>query len=209
MAMALSGAIVLAQVVFQVVMFTTAAQPRCQRLEYLLRHIGMILLYNMEYIDLLWFLPDVVMLLASVVLFVVLRALTKPLSQHVVDGADASMRPAASATGTAAVPPSASTADAANDDAAGNGSGPRSSSGTTNAAALLPAGEVLALRKQFGTFLALVSLLLVAAVRPSVPSAVYFLVFLGASTWWACFKELDRLVWSRWAFRVEWNYQIA
>lgn len=130
-----------------------------------------------SYIDLLWFLPDIVMLLSSVVLFVILRALTKPLSQQVVDGADEQ--------------PTAGSAEAGDTAAAG----PRSSSTVTATVAsttTVPNSEVLAMRKQFGTFLALVSLLLAAAVRPSLPSAVYFLVFLGASTWWACFKELDR-----------------
>lgn len=159
-----------------------------------MRHVGMILLYNMEYMDLLWFLPDVAMMLAAIVLFVVLRALTRPLSQQVVDGVAEGQAPAGGAgvsLGTAA----------------GNGGAQqpaaallqqRSTSTTTAATATtapatgLPSGEVLAMRQQFGTFLALVSLVLVAAVRPSVPSAVYFLVFLGASTWWACFKELDR-----------------
>lgn len=55
-----------------------------------------------------------------------------------------------------------------------------------------PGAESIAMTKQFGTFLAMVTLLLAAAIRPSIPSAVYFIVFLGASTWWACFKELDR-----------------
>lgn len=185
MAIMLSVAIVVAQIIFQVVVFTTPAFPRCQQFEYLMRHIGMILLYNMEYVDLAWFLPDVVMMLAAIVLFVVLRALTKPLSQQVVDGAGEPM------------PADVNRASTEN----GGGVQPaslqqqRSTSTTTAAtgtAQQLPSGEVLAMRQQFGTFLALVSLVFVAAVRPSVPSAVYFLVFLGASTWWACFKELDR-----------------
>lgn len=48
MAIMLSVAIVIAQIAFQVVMFTTPAIPRCQQLEYLMRHIGMIVLYNMK-----------------------------------------------------------------------------------------------------------------------------------------------------------------
>lgn len=186
-AIALSAAICVAQIAFQIVVFTTPALPRCDQLEYLLRHIGMILLYNLEYLDLLWFLPDVVMLLASVVLFVILRALTRPLSQQVVDGADDEAAAAAAGGPHEAASASAAAANEA-DTTIGSGAGQRS----VSAGSALPTGEVLAMRKQFGTLLALVALLLAAAVRPSVPSAVYFLVFLGASTWWACFKELDR-----------------
>lgn len=45
-----------------------------------------------------------------------------------------------------------------------------------------------------GKFLTFTTLLLAAVLRPSIPGGVYFLVYLGAGTWWACFKELNRLV---------------
>lgn len=38
----------------------------------------------------------------------------------------------------------------------------------------------------------MITLLLAATLRPSVPGVVYFIVFLGAATWWACFKELEK-----------------
>lgn len=46
--------------------------------------------------------------------------------------------------------------------------------------------------KQAGIFSAMATLLLAATLRPSVPGAVYFIVFLGAATWWACHKELNK-----------------
>lgn len=190
-AIALSAAVCVAQIAFQIVVFTTPMLPRCGQIEYLMRHIGMLLLYNMEYLDLLWFLPDVVMLLASVVLFVILRALTRPLSQQVVDGVDDETSHAAGVAPAAVGPPDANNETAAADTTNGSG-GAGAAQRSVSTGSALPTSEVLAMRKQFGTFLALVALLLAAAVRPSVPSAVYFLVFLGASTWWACFKELDR-----------------
>lgn len=55
-----------------------------------------------------------------------------------------------------------------------------------------PGAESIALRKQLGTFLSMVALLVAGAMRPSVSSAIYFIVFLGSATCWACFKELDR-----------------
>lgn len=43
-----------------------------------------------------------------------------------------------------------------------------------------------------GKFLTFTTLLLAAVLRPSIPGGVYFLVYLGAGTWWACYKELNR-----------------
>lgn len=54
--------------------------------------------------------------------------------------------------------------------------------------------ETLLIMKQIGTFLAMVTLLLAATLRPSVPGSVYFIVFLGAATWWSCYRELSRFV---------------
>lgn len=45
---------------------------------------------------------------------------------------------------------------------------------------------------QIGVLLSMIALLLASTLQPSVPAAVYFIVFLGAATWWACYKELDR-----------------
>ncbi|KRT85167.1 hypothetical protein AMK59_3003, partial [Oryctes borbonicus] len=36
------------------------------------------------------------------------------------------------------------------------------------------------------------SLCVTSVLRPSIPSGFYFLVFIGASTWWACYRELER-----------------
>lgn len=43
-----------------------------------------------------------------------------------------------------------------------------------------------------GKVLSLIALCLAGAIQPSVPSAIYFIVFLGAATWWGCNKELER-----------------
>ncbi|XP_037048036.1 piezo-type mechanosensitive ion channel component isoform X2 [Bradysia coprophila] len=52
--------------------------------------------------------------------------------------------------------------------------------------------ENLNILKKIGIFLSMVALLLASTLQPSVPAAVYFIVFLGAATWWACYRELDR-----------------
>lgn len=43
-----------------------------------------------------------------------------------------------------------------------------------------------------GKVLSLLALCTTGALQPSVPSAVYYIVFLGAATWWGCNKELER-----------------
>nr|XP_050856683.1 piezo-type mechanosensitive ion channel component isoform X5 [Vespula vulgaris] len=43
-----------------------------------------------------------------------------------------------------------------------------------------------------GTYVVLASLCCTASLKPSVEGAFYFLVFLGAATWWACNKELRK-----------------
>ncbi|XP_011153289.1 piezo-type mechanosensitive ion channel component isoform X2 [Harpegnathos saltator] len=45
---------------------------------------------------------------------------------------------------------------------------------------------------RIGTYVVLVSLCCAAALKPSIEAAFYFLVFLGAATWWACNKELRK-----------------
>lgn len=43
-----------------------------------------------------------------------------------------------------------------------------------------------------GKVLSLMALCATGALQPSVLSVVYYIVFLGAATWWGCNKELER-----------------
>ncbi|XP_061939821.1 piezo-type mechanosensitive ion channel component isoform X3 [Apis cerana] len=45
---------------------------------------------------------------------------------------------------------------------------------------------------RIGTYVVLASLCITACLRPSIEGGFYFLIFLGASTWWACNKELRK-----------------
>ncbi|XP_055681362.1 piezo-type mechanosensitive ion channel component isoform X3 [Lutzomyia longipalpis] len=45
---------------------------------------------------------------------------------------------------------------------------------------------------QAAKVLSMVALLLASVMRPSVPSGVYFLMFLTLATWWACYGKLER-----------------
>ncbi|EEB17348.1 conserved hypothetical protein [Pediculus humanus corporis] len=42
-------------------------------------------------------------------------------------------------------------------------------------------------------FLALILLCFTGALRPSASNGVYFIIFLGGVTWWACFKKLGKV----------------
>lgn len=46
--------------------------------------------------------------------------------------------------------------------------------------------------KRAAVFLAMAALLFAATLRPSIPSAIYFLFFLITATVWALNKEIDR-----------------
>lgn len=43
-----------------------------------------------------------------------------------------------------------------------------------------------------GKVLSLAALCTTGALQPSILSVVYYIVFLGAATWWGCNKELER-----------------
>ncbi|XP_063977086.1 piezo-type mechanosensitive ion channel component isoform X4 [Diachasmimorpha longicaudata] len=44
-----------------------------------------------------------------------------------------------------------------------------------------------------GSYIVLASLCCVSSLNPSVEGGFYFLIFLGAATWWACHKELKKI----------------
>lgn len=52
--------------------------------------------------------------------------------------------------------------------------------------------EQYVLLKRTAIFCAMLTLLFAATLRPSIPSAVYFIVFLLTATVWATYKEIDR-----------------
>ncbi|XP_011312853.1 piezo-type mechanosensitive ion channel component 1 isoform X3 [Fopius arisanus] len=44
-----------------------------------------------------------------------------------------------------------------------------------------------------GSYIVLASLCCVSSLNPSVEGGFYFVIFLGAATWWACYKELKKI----------------
>lgn len=55
-----------------------------------------------------------------------------------------------------------------------------------------PSQEQLGLLTSFGKLASIVFLLFAAVFHPSAINGIYFLVFLGAATWWSCAKELEK-----------------
>lgn len=108
----------------------------------------------------LWFAPDIVMLLSSIISYVVLRKLTAVPVTNDAEGAN----------GHQVV----ETANEEDEDGGGY---------TLQNYLLLKRAAIL---------LAMASLLFAATLRPSVPSAIYFLFFLITATVWALNKEIDR-----------------
>lgn len=106
----------------------------------------------------LWFAPDALMLLTTIISFVVLRKLTLP---PPVDPEEAE-----------AIAPTTSAAEE-NDDTSYS-----------------PQNYILL--KRVAIFFSLVSLLFAATLRPSIPSGLYFIVFLFTGNVYALYKEVDR-----------------
>ncbi|XP_054011749.1 piezo-type mechanosensitive ion channel component isoform X2 [Hylaeus anthracinus] len=52
--------------------------------------------------------------------------------------------------------------------------------------------KIINILGHIGTYVVLASLCITASLKPSMEGGFYFLVFLGAATWWACNKELRK-----------------
>lgn len=137
----------------------------------------------------LWFLPDIVMLLTSIIAFIALKKLTNVVIDH--DAEEAEQRPTNS--------------DSESIDE--NVYSPE------QYILLKRTGKIHWLNKIEWTniffifiyiyflflflslsaiFCAITTLLFAATLRPSVPSGIYFIVFLIVSTAWSLYKEIDR-----------------
>ncbi|XP_031619375.1 piezo-type mechanosensitive ion channel component isoform X7 [Contarinia nasturtii] len=121
----------------------------------------MISLHDLTLVSiLLWLLPDILMLVSSIIFFIVLKKLTAPVVNEDVGE---------SGTSSANTSPEPVTEE--------EGS---------------YSPEQYVLLKRTAIFCAMAMLLFAATLQPSVPSAVYFLVFLSAVTIWAYYGEIGR-----------------
>lgn len=44
----------------------------------------------------------------------------------------------------------------------------------------------------FAIVIAMLSIIVASGFRPSVPGGIYYLVFIGMGTWWACYRSFTR-----------------
>ncbi|XP_055299200.1 piezo-type mechanosensitive ion channel component isoform X31 [Sitodiplosis mosellana] len=164
-AIALSTITVLLQISFQIVLVSKGSDflQSCEFLEILFRHIGMISLHDVTLISVtLWLLPDIMMFFTSIVAFVALKKLTAPVVNEDIEESGGSSSP------------NAESEPVAEEDEGGY------------------SPEQYAFLKRAAIFCSMAMLLFAATLQPSVPSAVYFIVFLLTATIWATYKEIDR-----------------
>ncbi|XP_062548757.1 piezo-type mechanosensitive ion channel component isoform X4 [Armigeres subalbatus] len=158
--------LLLGHIAFQIVLIALGDQliESCQFLEVLLRHIGLVKFKDLDAaVVTYWISPEIIMCLTAIVVYVIL----KKLGDENMVGAEQQ----ASTTPSSLEAP----------DVISLRADPNPVS-----------REKLAFLTKLGVLLSVAMLLLAAVLQPSVPSGIYFVIFLGSTTWWACYKELDR-----------------
>lgn len=134
---------------------------KCQFLEILLRHVGVVRLDDLSPLQITqWLAPEVISFIGSIVIFIVLRK------------------------------SSAINVESLNTD--GNDSAPTSMQPILQEQDHEMSLEKWRLMMRVGKILSLLILCATGALQPSALSVIYYLVFLGAVTWWGCNKGLER-----------------
>ncbi|XP_055598919.1 piezo-type mechanosensitive ion channel component-like isoform X5 [Uranotaenia lowii] len=156
--------LLVSQIAFQIVFLALGYEliEPCKFLEVLLRHIGLVRFQDLDAAMVVyWISPEIIMSLAAVVVYIVLRRLVESVP-------DADQAPTS--------PTSLEAPDVL----------------PMHCDAFPISREKLAFLTKLGVLLSVGMLCVAAVLQPSVPSGIYFVIFLGSATWWACYKELDR-----------------
>lgn len=151
----------LTQIAFQIFLAVVGNDiiAKCEFLEILLRHVGLVRLDELDVIPIVqWLAPEVIAFVGSIIITIILRR------------------------------SSAVNVQALNNAESGDGN-------DNNQA--VPDVQEIGLEKwkilvKAGKILSLLALCATGALQPSGLSVVYYLVFLGSSTWWATNKQLER-----------------
>uniref|UniRef100_A0A8D8C813 Piezo-type mechanosensitive ion channel component n=1 Tax=Culex pipiens TaxID=7175 RepID=A0A8D8C813_CULPI len=168
---AVSILLLLGQIAFQIVFVVLGYEliEQCQFTEILLRHVGLVKFEDLNAsMVVYWIAPEIIMTLTSGIVYGVLKKLANGAIGDEVG------------PGTATSPTSLEAPEVLSLGCGGVG-GPNPVS-----------REKLAFLTKLGVVLSVAMLCLAAVLQPSVPSGIYFVIFLGSATWWACYKELDR-----------------
>uniref|UniRef100_A0A182PCF5 Piezo-type mechanosensitive ion channel component n=1 Tax=Anopheles epiroticus TaxID=199890 RepID=A0A182PCF5_9DIPT len=163
-------------IVFQIILiaFPGSSVEPCSLGEIILRHIGLVSFNGLgAWMVVYWLAPEVILGIGAIVVHIVLRKLTGVIvpRRRRRRGADANTE---DDTEQGAVEESATATEEAE---------PQTS---------LISPERLPFFTKLGVLLSICTLCVVGIIQPSAISGVYFLVFLGAASWWACYKKLDR-----------------
>ncbi|XP_053696010.1 piezo-type mechanosensitive ion channel component isoform X3 [Sabethes cyaneus] len=161
---ALSILLLVGQITFQIVFIVLGYEliESCQFLELLLRHIGLVKFEDLDPSMVVYWISPEIIMSFTAVIVFVIL---RKLS--------------ADSTGSGQVPASPSSLEAPEVLSLRCDPNPVSR-------------EKLAFLTKFGVLLSVAMLCLAAVLQPSVPSGIYFIIFLGSATWWACYKELNR-----------------
>lgn len=167
------------QLVYQLILigFPNSSIESCSVGEKVLRHIGIVAFNGLgAWMVVYWLAPEVILICTAFGMLIVLRKLTgvvgPRLRRRGRNGA--------------------STADTAEQGA--NSSVQESSATATDdeQQSVVVSQERVPFFTKLGIVLSMCMLCVTGVLQPSALSGVYFLVFLGAASWWACYKQLDK-----------------
>uniref|UniRef100_A0A6E8VZF0 Piezo-type mechanosensitive ion channel component n=1 Tax=Anopheles coluzzii TaxID=1518534 RepID=A0A6E8VZF0_ANOCL len=170
-----------AVIVFQLILisFPGSSVESCSLGEIILRHIGLVSFNGLGvWMVVYWLAPEAILLVGAVTVHIVLRKLTGvivPRRRRRRRGAD----------GNTAEDDTEQGADA-------EGEGPAAEAEESELQTSLISPERLPFFTTLGVLLSMCMLCVVGIIQPSAISGVYFVVFLGAASWWGCYKKLDR-----------------
>ncbi|XP_053665135.1 piezo-type mechanosensitive ion channel component [Anopheles marshallii] len=168
-------------IVFQLILigFPGSSIEPCSLGEIVLRHIGLVSFNNLNgWMVVYWLAPDVILVFFGFIILFVLRKLTGVIvpRRRRVRGAGANSAQDDNEQGTVSSVQESAAAD-----------GDESELQTS-----LISPERLPFFTKLGVLLSMCMLCVAGIIQPSAQSGVYFIVFLGAASWWACYKKLDR-----------------
>ncbi|XP_050088800.1 piezo-type mechanosensitive ion channel component [Anopheles aquasalis] len=161
--------------VFQLLLISVPIES-CSVGEIVLRHIGLVVFKELgAWMVVYWLAPEVILACTALGMLIVLRKLTGVVGPRRRRGRNG-----------------ASTADTAEQGA--NSSVQESCATATEdeLQSVVVSQERVPFFTKLGIVLSMCMLCVTGVLQPSALSGVYFLVFLGAASWWACYKQLDK-----------------
>ncbi|ETN60225.1 hypothetical protein AND_008154 [Anopheles darlingi] len=161
--------------VYQVILISSSIES-CSVGGKVLRHIGIVKFHELgAWMIVYWLAPEVILACTALGMLIVLRKLTGVVGPRRRRGRNG-----------------ASTADTAEQGA--NISVQESCATTTEdeLQSVVVSPERVPFFTKLGILLSMCILCVTGVLQPSALSGVYFLVFLGAASWWACYKQLDK-----------------